>query len=273
MKSVVQVKENAMSYKTTNTISISVIIITKNEEKNIEACLQSVCGWADEVIVVDDESTDKTAEIALGLGAKVLRRKMDIEGRHRNWAYAQAKNDWVLSLDADEKVSEELKKEIAYAITSKEFVAFSIPLRNYIGDYWVRYGGWYPASKVRLFRKDKFKYEEVRVHPRVFIDGKCGHLTKDIVHKGYPNFAHFLESINRQTTWEAEKWINTGCQMTLARIIWRTIDRFFRRYVRKKGYKDGIYGFMVAYFDSFYQILSYAKYKELQKQIKANDEK
>lgn len=245
-------------------ISISVVIITKNEEKNIEECLNSVFAWADEIIVVDDESTDKTIEITRRYTDRIFRRKMDIEGKHRNWAYSQAKNDWVLSLDADEKVTVELKKEIAEAINSKEFVAFSVPLRNYIGDYWVRYGGWYPASKVRLFRKDKFKYEEVEVHPRVFIDGRCGHLKGDIIHKSYADFAEFLNSINRQTTLEAIKWIKTGRKMSLGHIIWRTVDRFFRKYIRKKGYKDGLYGFMIAFFDSLYQILSYAKYRQMQ---------
>jgi hypothetical protein len=124
---------------------------------------------------------------------------------------------------------------------------------------------------VRLFRKDKFRYEEVKVHPRAFIEGKCGHLTKDIVHKGYPDFAHFVESINRQSTWEAEKWLATHRNMGLITIIWRTIDRFFRRYMVKKGYKDGLYGFMIAYFDSFYQVLSYAKYREMQKDMKLKE--
>ncbi|MDD5655367.1 MAG: glycosyltransferase family 2 protein [Candidatus Omnitrophica bacterium] len=247
--------------------AVSVVIIAKNEEKNIAECLESVRGWADEIIVVDDESADKTREICAKFTDKILAKKMEVEGTHRNWAYAQAKNAWVLSLDADEQVSAELKEEISGVLndTGVKYAAFSIPLRNFIGNYWVRYGGWYPAGKVRLFRKDKFKYEDVKVHPRVFIDGECGHLTKDIVHKGYPDFAHFLDSINRQTTWEAEKWVSTGRRMSRGRITWRAIDRFFRRFIGKKGYKDGFIGFMIAYFDSFYQVLSYAKYWELRK--------
>ncbi|MFH1641091.1 MAG: glycosyltransferase family 2 protein [Candidatus Omnitrophota bacterium] len=240
---------------------VSVVVITRNEETNIKDCLKSVHGWADEIIVVDDESIDSTLAIAKKYTDKIFIRKMDVEGIHRNWAYTQAKNDWVLSLDADEKVSEELKREITDVLSKEtEYTAFSIPLRNYIGSYWVRYGGWYPAGKLRLFRKDKFRYEEVKVHPRVFLDGKCGHFSKDIIHKGYPDFAHFLESINKQSTLEAEKWIAGRRNMTRIHIIWRTVDRFFRRYIRKKGYKDGLYGFMVAFFDSLYQILSYAKY-------------
>lgn len=243
-------------------VKLSVVVIAKNEESCIAQCLESV-KWADEVIVVDDESSDRTLEIVSGYTDKVFKRKMDVEGRHRNWAYAKAKNAWVLSLDADEQVTPELSREIAQAINSKEFAAYSIPLRSFIGNYWVRYGGWYPAAKVRLFRRDKFKYEETEVHPRVFIEGECGHLKSDIIHKGYPDLEHFLNSINRQSTLEAVKWINTNRKMSLSRIIWRTVDRFFRRYIGKRAYKDGLYGFIIAYFDSFYQVVSYAKYKEM----------
>jgi glycosyltransferase involved in cell wall biosynthesis len=242
--------------------NLSVVVLTRNEESCIAECLESV-KWADEIIVVDDGSIDKTLEIVRKYTQKVFLKKMDNEGRHRNWAYAQAGNLWVLSLDADEKVTPELKVEVEKAIQSPEFAAYDIPLRNYISNYWVKFGGWYPASKVRLFRKDKFKYEEAEVHPRVFIEGQCGHLKSDIIHRGYPNLEHFLNSVNRQSTLEATKWLNTGRKMTLVWATWRTVDRFFRRYLRKQAYKDGMYGFVIAYFDSLYQILSYVKYKEM----------
>ncbi len=242
---------------------LSVVVLTKNEEDCIAQCLESV-KWSDEIIIVDDQSTDKTVEIARKYTDKIFFKPMDVEGSHRNWAYSQAKNQWVLSLDADEKASEELKQEIENTLKNTvEFAAFSIPLRNFIGEHWVRYGGWYPAGKVRLFKKDKFKYEEVKVHPRVFIDGPCGHLTKDIIHKGYPDIAHFLNSLNRQTTWEAEKWFAQNKPMKLGRFLWRSFDRFMRTYVRKKGYKDGFVGFIIAFFASLYQFMSYLKYKEL----------
>ena len=135
-----------------NEAPISVVILAKNEEERIQDCIKSVIDWVDEVIVVDDESSDKTREIAQSLGAKVLIRKMDIEGRHRNQAYAQAENEWVFSLDADERPTEELKKEIREVIADTAHSCFDIPFRTYIRDYWIRWGGWYPASKVRLFR-------------------------------------------------------------------------------------------------------------------------
>ena len=246
-------------------LPLSVVVLTKNEERNIEDCLKSVYGRADETVVVDDESTDKTVELAKKFSSRILFRKMENEGIHRNWAYAQAKNEWVLSLDADEMVSNELKEEISAILPNTLFHAYDIPLRNYIGGYWVKHGGCYPANKLRLFLKSRFKYEEVEVHPRIYLDGKTGHLTKDIVHKGYPDFEHFLASINRQTTLEARKWIRTGRPMSAGRATWRTVDRFFRRFLGKQGYKDGFIGFMIAFFDSLYQILSYAKYWELKR--------
>ena len=164
-------------------IPLSVVILTKNEEHNIRLCLESVAGWASDIVVVDDESTDKTIDIASRYTDRIIIRKMDIEGRHRNFAYAQAKNTWVLSLDADERATEELKREIKETLSKhSEYNGFTIPRRNFICDFWVRYGGWYPSHQLKLFKKDKFRYEEVGVHPRAFMDDPCGHLKSDIIH-------------------------------------------------------------------------------------------
>lgn len=244
-------------------VPLSVVVITKDEEKNIEPCLRSVL-WADELIVVDDESRDKTVEIAKKFTDKIFHRKMDVEGVHRNWAYGQAKNGWILSLDADETATPELGEEIAALIEKgTEFNGFAIPLKNYIGDYWVRHGGWYPAGKLRLFKRDKFKYEEVGVHPRALLDGRWSVLKSDIIHKGYPDFEHFLASVNRQTTQEAKKWVDDKRIMSFGIASGKAIGRFLKTFVSKKGYKDGFVGFMVAFFAGLYQLMSYAKYWEL----------
>lgn len=245
-------------------IPVSVVIIVKNEEKRIGACLESV-KWADDIVIVDDMSTDRTVEIARNYTDRIIQRKMDIEGVHRNYAYSQAKDEWVLSLDADELVSPELKEEIGRVVTGdtgSEHNVFAIPLRNYIGGYWVRWGGWYPAYKDRLFRKGRFKYEEVGVHPRVIYEGKCGLLKGDIIHYSYEDFTELIDSLNSQTSKEAEKWFTTGRKMALGVALWRALDRFYRSYVAKKGYRDGVIGLMVAVNGGFYQILSYAKYWE-----------
>lgn len=248
-------------------VPVTVVVITKNEEANIGECLGSVHGWAQEIIVVDDESSDRTVELARRYTDRIFRRKMDNEGIHRNWAHAQARNEWVLILDADEQATEELKREIDAALPGTAHSCFSIPLKTYIGKTWIQHSGWYPASKIRLFKKSDFQYEEVGVHPRAILaPGKTeGHLTKDIIHKGYPDIEHFLASVNRQTTLEARKWLETNRKMSLGTALWRMIDRFPRRYVRKKGYKDGLYGFVIAFFDSFYQLMSYMKYIEMKR--------
>ncbi|MCF7899841.1 glycosyltransferase family 2 protein [Candidatus Babeliales bacterium] len=253
---------------------ISVVIITKNEEERITDCIKSVVGWADEVLVVDDESTDKTQHIAQELGAKVLVKEMRVEGAHRNWAYQQASNQWVLSLDADERVTEELKEEISKILNSNpDCVSFSISRKNHIGDYWLRWGGQYPSKQIKLIRKDKFKWEEVEVHPRAFSEGKNGELSGDIIHYTYRNWGDFLRKLDSQTTLEAKKWYDYSFKnpkkakykMNVTHALWRVFDRFMRTYFRKKGYRDGFIGFMIAYFASLYQIVSYAKYRELKK--------
>jgi len=250
-----------------NKINLSVVVITKNEEDRLSECLESVSGWVDEIIVVDDNSTDSTVEIARKFTDRIFIRKMEIEGTHRNWAYQQAKNSWVLSLDADERVTEELKEELINIMSNNsEFTGYSVPRRNYIGSYWVKNCGWYPSGQLKLFRKEKFKYEEVEVHPRVFLDGDCGHLTKDLIHYSYKDFGDFLNKLNKQTDQEVTKWIKAGKKMTRARFAWRTFDRFMRSYFRKKGYREGFIGFMVAFFAGFYQFISYAKYWERKKE-------
>jgi len=218
-------------------MQLSVVILTKNEEDCIAHSLKSVYGWADEIIVVDDDSSDQTVDIAIQYTDKIINRKMDIEGKHRNWCYAQARNRWVLSLDADETVSEALKEEIRGVLEKTACKAFAIPIKTYIGNYWVKYGGWYPASKVRLFDKECFRYEEVEVHPRVFVDGEIGQLTQDVIHKGYPDFEHFLNSLNRQTTLEAEKWIRTGKKMTGGVLYVAVLIVFFAAISGKKVLK------------------------------------
>lgn len=250
---------------------ISVVILTKDEEQRITDCIQSVEGLADEIIVIDDESTDKTKELAENLGAKVLVQKMNIEGRHRNWAYAQAKNEWVLSLDADERVTPKLKQEIlGVTKANSSDNAYTVPRKNFIGNYWIRWAGQYPAPQLKLFRKDKFKWEEVEVHPRAFLEGTCGHLKSDLLHYTYRGWDDFLGKLNKQTTLEAKKWHRVYLEnpkkarykMNLIHALWRVLDRFIRTFIAKRGYRDGFVGFMIAYFASLYQIVSYAKYRE-----------
>ncbi|MBF0522056.1 MAG: glycosyltransferase family 2 protein [Candidatus Omnitrophica bacterium] len=244
-------------------VPLSIIVCVKNEEKRLHDCLKSVYGWAKEIVIIDDESTDKTVEIAKQYTDRILFRKMDIEGVHRNWANDQGTCEWALVLDADEILTEELKKEIEDELANPQADVYGIPHRNYIGDYWLQYGGQYPAPQLRLFRKGHLKSEEVEVHPIVRATGKVKFLTKDTIHKSYRDFTHYLTKLNNQTTAEATKMFKSNKKFTFGKYFWRAVDRFFRTYVAKKGYKDGLIGFMVAFFNSAYQIISYAKYWEM----------
>lgn len=246
---------------------IAVVIITKNEEANIVSCLESVA-WANEIIIVDGFSTDKTVEIAKKYTDKIFSREMDIEGRHRNFAYGKATQEWILSLDADERVSPELAEEIKSVVTKNDpdLSGYAIPVKTFIGKRWIRAAGYYPARKLRMHRKGTFRYEESSVHPRAFLDGKEAPLKNDILHYGYRNFSHFFEKLNNQTSLEAEKWITDARRISTLKLLWKAFDRFSRNYFRKKGYQDGIMGFLMSVGHGLYQLFTYAKYLELKKQ-------
>lgn len=245
-------------------VPISVVIIAKNEEKNLPDCLESVA-WTREILVVDDDSSDRTAEIAKSFGAKVITRKMDVEGKHRNFAYSQANCEWVLSLDADERVSPELAREIEHVIQENDssYAGYSIPVKTFIGKRWIRYSGYYPARKLRLHRKGTFRYEETNVHPRAYFDGRERPLSGDIIHYGYRDFTHFVSKLNNQTTLEAQKWLEDKRSIGAFKVFYKTFDRFFRHYFLKEGYRDGFLGFMMCVCHALYQLFTYAKYLEL----------
>lgn len=245
-------------------VPISVVIITKNEERNISACLESV-QWAGEIVIVDGFSSDRTVEIAKCYTDKIFLREMDIEGRHRNFAYAQASRDWILSLDADERVSSELALEIREVIEKNDpaYAGYAIPIKTFIGNRWIEEAGYYPARKLRMFRRGKFRYEESHVHPRAFLDGKERPLEHDILHYGFRDITHFFDKLNNQTSLEAEKWVRDGRSIRTPKLLFKTADRFLRNYFGKKGYRDGFMGFLMSVAHSLYQVLTYAKYLEL----------
>jgi len=248
------------------TVPISVVVITKNEERQIADCLASAA-FADDLVVVDDGSTDRTVEIARRYTTRVFQRAMDIEGRHRNWAYAQARHEWVFSLDADERVTPELAQEIqALLANGAPYETYAIPRRNYIGTRWIRYGGWYPSAQLKLFKKSVFRWEETTVHPRAFSDRAWGTLRHDLLHYSYRDRTDFVEKQDGHTTREAQKWLMDGRRVSLAKALWRTVDRFVRAYVLKQGFRDGALGFFVAWMAGKYQWGAYQKYLAAKRQ-------
>ena len=249
-----------------NKIPLSVVVITKNEGSRLADCLKSV-DWADEVIVVDDKSTDDTVAVAKAHGAKVFERAMDIEGKHRNYAYGLAGHDWVFSLDADERVTPELKQEIIETLkNSPSCNGYAVPRRNFMGNVWVKHGGMYPSAQLRLFRKGEFRYDEqAEVHPQAYMKDPRGTLKSDILHYTYRDFTDAIAKLDRQTDLEARKWFRENRKVGTLSILRKTTDRFWRAYISKKGYKDGVIGLFLAVNSGMYQFLSYAKYWELKR--------
>ncbi len=253
-------------------IPLSVIVLTKNEAGRIRECIESV-RWAGEILVVDDESTDGTVALAEQLGARVVRRRMENEGRHRNWAAEQARYEWILSVDADERVTPELAQELQQLLRqeTQPHETYAIPRRNFIGTRWIRYGGWYPSAQLKLFKRSVFRWEETTVHPRAISQSSFGTLHGDILHYSYRDLADFIEKQNRQTSLEAQKWILDGRRMPLPKALWRSADRFFRAYLSKQGYRDGFLGFTAAWLGGLYQFLAWAKYWEQTRSIHVED--
>jgi len=253
---------------------ISIVIIGKNEEKNIGECLAGVSGWADEIVFVDDFSTDSTLEIVKKEpAAATFQRKMDLEGRHRNWAAAQASNDWIMILDCDERATPEVLKEIdneVFANKADHEMAFWVPRKNYIGDHWLRYGGWYPAPHLKLYNQKYMRWKEGQydlVHPGMewIAEGykKGANLKNHLIHHNYRNVEDFIRKTNRLTTLDAIKWYLDGRKMPMSRGLRRSVDRFLKRYILKRGYKDGYYGLVASALSGFYEFAAYSKYREV----------
>lgn len=245
-------------------VPLSVVVIAKNEEKRLGPCLESAA-FVREIVVLDDESTDRTVELAKKFTDKIFHRKMDVEGRHRNFAYSKATQPWVLSLDADERITPELAQELR-AICSQpqnSHVCYAIPIKTFIGQRWIQGAGYYPASKTRLFRNGQFRYEEASVHPRVIYQGSCGQLKGDILHYSCESLEQWIHKFNRETTLEAQKWVEDGRKVSMSNSLRKTADRFLKNYFLKKGWRDGFMGFLMSVFHGLYQLFSYAKYREM----------
>ena len=250
-------------------LPLSIVIIAKNEQGRIKDCLKSVHGWANEIIVVDDESTDQTRDIASRFTDKIYRRAMDLEGRQRNFGVSQASNDWVMMLDCDERPTLELKKEIEQILSNppEMTVAFWIPQICYLGDVQIKYGGW-SNPHLRLYHKKYVTWNESEfdiVHPgmRTTPGYKGANLKESLIHYNYKNVEDVFQKVSRMSTLEALKWHLDGRKMTKGKAMWRTVDRFFRRYVGKKGYKDGYWGLVLSVSSALYEFIAYSKYVEI----------
>jgi glycosyltransferase involved in cell wall biosynthesis len=240
--------------------SLSVIVITKNEQDNIQECLATVA-WVEEIIVVDAGSTDGTVVEAGKFTKKIFVRPWEGYGAAKNFALKQATSAWILWLDADERVSESLKKEILDIVKAdaKTFEAYTMPRKaNFLGR-WILHCGWYPGRVTRLFRRESGRFSEAKVHERLEIKGTTGALGSDLLHYTDPTLHHYLEKFNKYTTLASEELSEQGQSFGLLQITVRPLWVFIRMYFLKLGMLDGIQGFILCFLSACYVFTKYAK--------------
>jgi glycosyltransferase involved in cell wall biosynthesis len=241
--------------------TVACVVITKNEEANIQDCLRSA-QWANELIVVDAESCDKTAELARTCGAKVFVRPWPGFGLQKNFAMAQASSDWILILDADERVTEELREEIKACLagwTSGAPVAYRIPRRNFFYGAWVSGGGVYPDYQVRLFRRGIAQYNDVAVHENLIVEGKIGTFAGHLDHYTERRIRDHFKKFGLYTTLAAQEKAKTVRTVNWIDLVFRPLVILVKTYVLKQGYGDGVRGLIVCVFASMYTFVKYAK--------------
>ncbi len=241
--------------------SIASVVITKNEESNIVDCLKSV-QWADESIVVDAESCDKTVELARASGAKAFVRPWPGFGLQKNFGMAQTAADWILILDADERVTEELRKEVRTCLEQWRPgapVAYRIPRRNFFYGAWVRGGGVYPDYQVRLFRRGLAQYNDVAVHENLIVDGEIGTLAGHLDHYTERRIKDHFKKFGLYTTLAAQEKAKRVRTVGWTDLVFRPLVVLVKTYVLKQGYGDGVRGLIVCVFASMYTFVKYAK--------------
>lgn len=244
--------------------NISAVIIAKNEEKNISKCLESL-HWADEIVIVDDYSVDKTKEYALKCKkVKFYENKFVDFSSQRNFAASKSAFDWILSLDADEIITNELKEEILMAIEDDSRDAYNIPTKNFFWGKWMRYGGWYPNYHIRLFRRDKASWER-QFDEFVKISGKVGFIKKPILHYGHNTPEETLSKNKKYALMEARINRNQKVKFSWAKLIYFTARDFFNRFFIKLGFLDGVLGFKLALFYAYYNALIWFNLYNLEK--------
>lgn len=254
---------------------ISVALATYNEEENIGKCLESVSGWVGEIVIVDGKSTDRTVEIAKTYNAKIaLADNPPIFHINKQKAIDSCNGEWILQLDADEVVSEELKIEILNIINPQptthnpqQINGFWIPRKNFFLGKFLKKGGQYPDYTLRLYRNGKGKLPAKNVHEQAQVEGNTGYLRNPLLHYSYPNFRHYMLHFNIYTDIFAnelrEKNLEKNLSVTIDYLIIKPVFWFMKTFFRHKGFIDGYQGFIFSFFSSMRFPVSYLKYLKI----------
>ena len=242
--------------------SLSVAIVALNEEERLRACLESVV-WAEELVVVDAGSSDKTVAIAREFTDRVLFRAWDGYGAQKNFALGQCHGDWILSLDADERVSDALREEIQATLGGgRPEVGFYLPRRNLFQGRWVRHGGLYPDWQLRLFRQGRGAFVERAVHESVRVNGPTGRLGAALIHESYRSIGDAVARLNRYSDLAAAEAALAGRGGSLVDLLIRPAWRFVSMYLLRVGFLDGWRGLVLAVLHAHYVFLRAAKVRE-----------
>lgn len=240
-------------------VPVTVTVITLNEAANIEACLDSV-SFADDVVVVDSGSTDKTVELARAKGARVIVRDWPGYSAQKNFAAEQATHDWILSVDADERVTPELAEEVARTVASSPSGAgFRVPRVTFHLGRWIRTTDWYPDYQLRLYHRGRARWPAKLVHESVAADGAVGQLRGELQHYAYRDLSHHFSTMERYTTLAATEMHSAGRDATFLHLLFHPPAAFLRNYVLKRGFADGTVGFVVSAMNAYYVFLKFAK--------------
>jgi glycosyltransferase involved in cell wall biosynthesis len=244
-------------------MKITATIITLNEERNIARAIESL-RCCDEIVLVDSGSVDRTVELAAKLGARVVESPWHGYATQKNYAAEQATHDWILSLDADEALSESHEAEI-WTVKKKgpSYDAYTMPrLAQYLGR-WILHSGWYPDRKIRLYHRAKAKWVGDFVHESVQVNGRVGHLESNLLHFTCESLSEHLKTMDRYTTLAAEELVSRKQKILLRNMILDPAWTFSRTYFFQRGYKDGLEGLTIAYMAAFYTFLKYAKARNM----------
>lgn len=240
-------------------MSLSVTVICLNEAAEIGPCLDSV-RWADEIVVCDSGSTDGTLEICRAYTDKLFTDPWRGFSGHKNLALDRATQEWVLSLDADERVTPELAREIRAVLEAPGADGYTVPRRNYFVGRWVRHGGWYPDRTIRLFRRGKGRFQPRAVHEAVQVEGAVGHLRQPLDHFTYRSLSAYLLRMERYSTLAAEELWREGRRARWTDLSLRPLVTFLRMYLVRAGFRDGTPGLILA---GLYAAQTLAKYAKL----------
>lgn len=239
-------------------MKLSLIMMVKNEEENLPLCLESVKGVADEIVIVDDMSTDGTLRVAEQYGAKVFQRKFDSYTLQKGYALANASGEWVLNLDADESLTSELKEEIKNTISNTQKNGFWLKINNEFLGRLMKHSGLYGQKRFRLARREGASYVGGKVHETLFVEGAVGTLQNGITHRPYKTIKQYFDKFNRYTTLAAETMYENGKKFSYFQLLRPPLD-FIKIYFLRLGVLDGLQGFLWAYFSAQYPLVKYAK--------------